>query len=861
MIKLTINDKEVELEKPITVLEAAKKVGIEIPTLCWCEGLSPLGGCRLCLVEVEGIPRLQTACTLMVSDGMIVKTDTPKVKAARRAILEFLLINHPLDCPYCDKAGECELQDLVFKYGPERGRFSEDKKESIEVIADPLIVRNTQRCVLCGRCVRMCNEVQGASAIAIINRGGDSLVEPFAGDKYECEYCGNCISVCPVGAIMSRLHRYKYRSWFITKEVETICGYCGVGCSLVVQSRDNSIVRTIPKKGVGVNKGLLCVRGRFGYDFVNSNERLTTAYLRKNGELKPVTMEEALKFVTEKIKEIKESSGVNSIGAISSSRCSNEDNYMLQRLFRFTIGTNNISSNASFYYAPAVRYLESILGYGATANLISDIANADGVFVIGGDPTAINPILGLQIRACYRKGGKVVVIGAAGGLKRFISQHIKCDPLSEETVLSVLVKGICKEKEFYKENNKLKEKIEKLKESSLKELEIAGVTKNEIDELIKTLTKIKNWVIIIGPQVIQMIRASKRLFLIAVISYLTKGKIFLLADKPNYQGVLDMGCMPDVLPGGVSIHDDKIKEKYEKVIGKKIPQNKGLTLFEMIEHAEKGKLKALYIMGENLVCNLPGRKKVENALKKLELLIVQDIYMTETAKIADVVLPAAGWSEKDGTFTNLERRIQRLKAAKKQDGAIEDWKILSFIMKKFGEEKEFTNLENVWEEITHVSELHKEIDFKNIDTEGLCWPYNNDLMNNLSESEVFVEGLEDIISNEKKEEFLLLQDRPLYHCGSLSKKSNALLSILKEAYLLISPYDAERLGIKDNDKVKISSPIDSLEIKVKLSDDVHKGTVRLMNTFSDFGKLVEYKVDPVLGCMCIVNNNVKLFKV
>ena len=247
MITITIDGKEIKLEKPVTVLEAARAAGIKIPTLCWHEQLKRYGGCRLCLVEVEKIPRLQTACTLMVADGMVVKTETEQIADVRRGILEFLLINHPLDCPVCDKAGECELQDLVEKYGPAKGRYKEKKRKVPESLEDPVIVRNMERCVMCTRCVRMCEGVQGASAIDVIGRGGHSHIEPFSGGKYDCEYCGNCISVCPVGAIMSRLHRHSYRPWQMVNETETICPYCGVGCTLIVQVRDDVIKRVVPQ--------------------------------------------------------------------------------------------------------------------------------------------------------------------------------------------------------------------------------------------------------------------------------------------------------------------------------------------------------------------------------------------------------------------------------------------------------------------------------------------------------------------------------------------------------------------------------------------------------------------------------------
>jgi NADH dehydrogenase/NADH:ubiquinone oxidoreductase subunit G len=402
MITVTINEKEITLEKPVTVLEAARSAGISIPTLCYHPALERYGGCRLCLVEVEKMPRLQTACTLMTADGMIVRTETDAIAEVRRGILEFLLINHPLDCPYCDKAGECELQDLVEKYGPTTGRYKEKKRKMPESLEDAIIVRNMERCIVCTRCVRMCEGVQGASAIAVMERGGHSHIEPFSGGKYDCEYCGNCISVCPVGAIMSRLHRHSYRPWQMTDQVETICPYCGVGCTVTAQVRDDTIKRVIPKLGSPVNNGLLCSRGRFGYEFVGNRDRLTRPLIRKNGVLEESTWEEAIHRVAQKLGEIKENYGSSSIAGIASPRCTNEDNYVFQKFMRVTIGTHNVDSTARTGYAGAQQFIENIFGQGATANIISGISRSDAVFVAGGDPTTVNPILGLQIRACSR---------------------------------------------------------------------------------------------------------------------------------------------------------------------------------------------------------------------------------------------------------------------------------------------------------------------------------------------------------------------------------------------------------------------------------------------------------------------------
>lgn len=862
MINLTIDDREIELEKPVTVLEAAKHAGIAIPTLCAFEGLKPVGGCRLCLVEVEKIPRLQTSCTLMAADGMVIRTETEQVISARRAMLEFLLINHPLDCPYCDKAGECELQDLAERYGPETGRFAEGKRTQPESTDDPFIVRNMERCVRCTRCVRVCNDQQGAYAISVIDRGGRSVIEPFDKARYDCEYCGNCLTVCPVGAIMSKLHRYSYRAWFVEKEVETICGYCGVGCTLFLQLRGNSIIRTLPKVGHGLNNGLLCVRGRFGYDFIENQDRLTTPLMRIDGELRPVSWGDAVSFAASRLKEIRDSSGPDTVGAIASGRCTNEDNYMLQKLIRFIIGSNNIDSTARNYFAPAESFLERMFGQGITANLIPGIANSDGIFVAGGDPTAINPVLGVQVRVAWKNGAKVLVMGPPGGLKRFTDYELVPPVIAEELMLSAIVGRLMKGKGLSGENKIIESKLRNLKVPSDEKLTSAGISPETLSKASDALTGMTTPVVVIGPDIIQGARPSKKLFLLGAIAYITNARIFLLSEKPNYQGLMDMGCLPDALPGGRPVDFDIFKHKIEDVLKLKVPASRGLTLFEMIEKAGEGELKALYVMGEDPLFNLPGRDNVESALKKLDLLIVQDIFMTDTARIADLVLPAAGWSEKDGTFTNLGRRLQRIRKGRSAESCRDDWMITAEIAGHMGMEKTYSSAEDVWEEITHVSPLHSGLSYSDMGGDNSIWPYHGEPLRGVGRDFSFDE-------TEASDEFpdagmqYLTQERPLFHSGTQSRRSKGLLYIYPEASLTVNPSLMEWLGFSGEERVKITTEKGSQVLKVRLDQGIPHDQVLLSNTFEGAGFMgvTGYRVDPVLGCIRIDNNRVRLERV
>jgi NADH-quinone oxidoreductase chain G len=866
MIKLKIDDRDVEVLKPVTVLEAAASVGIKIPTLCAFEGLDPFAGCRMCVVEIEKVPRLQTACTVKVTDGMVVKTETESVQKARKAMLEFLLINHPLDCPVCDKAGECKLQDLVAVYGATEGRFLEGKRKHPESYDDPMIVRNMERCILCTRCVRMCDGVQGAYAITVTGRSNHSFVEPFSGGKYNCEYCGNCLTVCPVGAIMSRLHRHSYRPWYVEKEIPTVCGHCGVGCSMYVQMRGNGIIRTMPRFGLGLNNGILCVRGRFGYDFVETDGRLKTPVIKQNGKHEAVTWKESASYTAKRLTEIKNAHGANSIAAIASGRVTNEANYMLQKLIRFVVGTNNIDSAARSYYAPALSYLERMFGQGVTANLITGVAQSDGVFVLGGDPTAINPVLGVQARIAWKNGAKIVVLGMPGGLKRFVEYDLTPVPFSEEIVLSAIVGRLMAKKGLSGHNDVVEDKLKKLRLPTEDEIKSTGLMPSVIERAADELAAMKNPSVLLGPEIIQKKRSSKNIFLAGAVMYLINARLLLMSEKANYQGLIDMGCTPDCLPGGRPLEFEMLGHKMEEAIGMKVPQEKGLTLFEMILQAESGQLKALYIMGENPLFNLPDKERTKKALEKLEFLVVQDIFMTETAQMADVVFPASSWSEKNGTFTNLGRMLQRVRKCKNVSPGWEDWRIIAEVARNMGMPDSATGAylgeEDVWREIVKVSPVHKNLTYDDIEGLKGMWPYLGEPLRGM-EGDFPVEGLQDLPEIKREERLRLLPEHPLFHLGTLSRHSRALKEIYPSAHLTVNPLSAERFGLHNGDVVRAATARGSVELPLMVSLDVTDGIVYLSNTFENAGAmgLLNYATDAVTGSLQLDDNFVTLLKV
>ncbi|MBI5026869.1 MAG: molybdopterin-dependent oxidoreductase [Nitrospirae bacterium] len=871
MITVTINGKDIKLEKPVTVFQAARQAGIKIPALCYHEELEQWGGCRLCLVEIEKMPKLQAACTAMVADGMVVRTESEIISKVRRGILEFILINHPLDCPYCDKAGECELQDLVHQYGATAGRYTEPKMKIRQSFDDPILSRNMERCIVCTRCVRMCDGVQGASAIYVISRGNHSVVEPFSGGRYDCEYCGNCLTVCPVGAILSRLYLHSYRPWQIDREVETICGYCGVGCTLTIQVRSESINRIIPKfDGRGVNRGLLCSRGRFGYEFVDSPDRLTKPLIRietrdkrqetskyNNSSLekslvtrhsslfREVSWDEAIGFVAKRLKEIKDNYSGDAIGGIASARCTNEDNYVFQKFMRAVLSTNNIDSTARLGYAGAQRFLEDVLGQGITSNIIPGLKNSDTIFVLGGDPTAVNPILGLQIRAAAKNGSKVIIIGSARGLEKCKSLTIIPPLYQEADVLERLLKEIVEVKGLRGEKQAIENWIKTITPNSelpgLAPRSGAGQTPNLAD-IKEMLLKGQSIAIVLGREVVQRSDGHRTLAAVAGLTYILEARLYLLSERPNEQGLMDAGCLPDMLPGFRHVGIGNFRRRFDEAWGVSIPEREGMSLMEMIEAVDRGSLKALYVMGENPVFNLPNSAFVENALKKLDFLVVQDIFLTETAKLADVVFPTLSWSEKDGTYTNLERRIQRLRRAVMRDG-MEDWKIISEISKRLKHPMLYASAEDVFNEISELSPLYYGLTYKEIDSGKAIWPYRGEPLRGEVREVATVKGPGRLFSGK----LYLSIEKPLFHSGTLSRRAGILRQIYPDSLLKIAPEEAARLGLSSGQKVRVSTKLSSMEMVIDIDPALPEGIVTVSNNFEGLGayRLLGYVLDPV----------------
>ena len=659
LIKLKINEREVQVPQGTLVIEATRRMGTEVPSFCYYPGLSLQAACRMCLVEVEKAPKLQTACTLVAMEGMIVRTDTEQVRQARKYMLEFLLTNHPLDCPVCDKGGECELQDMVFRYGADSSRFVEEKIHRPEEKWSELVYYDAPRCILCFRCVRVCDEGMDVKALGVGMRGANSVIIPNREDHLECEECGMCIDICPVGALTSGTYRYKTRPWEMAY-VSTVCTHCSNGCRTTLSVRNHEILRSNNRDLSGINKDFLCVKGRFGFDFTKHAERIRQPLVRKGGKLYPVSWEEAAQAAASKLKAVYDAGGSDAIGFIGSNRASNEENYLLQRMARATFGTNNIDHHRTADYTGLI----TALGERADDSLLTmeQLYQSKAVLLVGNDPTDQNPLVAWQIRSGIRHHGtKLFVINSNEiKLKRKATQFVKVNVGQEAAVLKWLAH---EEGQFSPE---LVEQLVQLK---------AG------------LEAIGDVATVFGAEVSGAAIAT----LVAFGSKLPgKTRYMALGDYANSRGAADMGVLPDRLPGYAYVGNPHAHESFEKVWGcGPIPTKPGLTAPQLVEAAQAGKLKALYVMGANPLAHF-GTPNLGRG--KLELLIVHEMFLTETAKVADIIFPAASAYEKDGTVTNTSGEIQMLHKGAEVMGPRSDFdllRILSHQLEKLGLGKAF----------------------------------------------------------------------------------------------------------------------------------------------------------------------------
>lgn len=802
MVNLTIDDKQVTVPKDATIFDAAKAAGIRIPILCHDKKLYPFGGCRMCLVEVEQMKGRQIpACTTPVTEGMIVRTMTEEIIKARKMVLELLLLKHPIDCPVCDAAGDCDLQNLTYEYQVNINRFQDEKFNHKIDYENPLIERDMNRCIHCGKCARICDEIVSFGAYSFLNRGLEAKIGTQYDGPLNCEFCGSCVSVCPVGALISRPFKFKARWWALNK-VKTVCSYCGTGCQLTLGVKDNKILTTVYDEDQGFHNGQLCTRGRWGYQFVNSEKRLTTPLVRKNGKLEPTSWEEALGAVRQRLLEAKVAGG-GSAASLVTPRLTNEELYLLKRLFKDGLGSDNIDHSAGYAHSALTGGAAASLGYAASPSVIADIQKTNLLLVVKSDAYESHPVLGFEINlGVKRKGVDLrIVSDKRGKLSKLPEANTYVHkPGCEIAFFNAMARVIIDEKltvtdaasiDGYGELQKSLEAY-----TPDKVAEACGVDADAIGSLARDYAAAEKALIML-PLGNAYPGHGKELAQAVINLAILTGKIgkegcgvLLMGEKNNSQGAVDMGVYPT---GG------------------------GKNAAGILEGCASGTVKTLYVIGENPVVSYPNRKLTEAALDKVEFLVVQDLFLTETAEKAHVVLPACSFAEKNGTFTSVGRAIQRVNQAIKPIGtARSDFEILNTLYAACMNTQAYASPAEVFKEISETIPAYKGISLEALGENGAIWPaHGNPKLVPVAGATVSAES----------GKFALVTGCALNHCGTLSRFGEGPMYVCPAGYAELSYTDAASLKVQNNDLLTLKSGTGEVKLKAKISARVPQGVI------------------------------------
>jgi NADH-quinone oxidoreductase subunit G len=801
MVTLTIDDKQVTVPKDATIFDAAKAAGIRIPILCHDKKLHPFGGCRMCLVEVEQMKGRQIpACTTPVTEGMIVRTMTDEIVKARKMVLELLLLKHPIDCPVCDAAGDCDLQNLTYEYQVDKNRFQDEKFHHEIDYDNPLIERDMNRCIHCGKCARICDEIVSFGAYTFISRGIEAKMGTAFDGPLNCEFCGSCVSVCPVGALLSRPFKFKAR-WWAMEKVKTVCGYCGTGCNLTLGVKDGKVLTTVYDENQGFHNGQLCVRGRFGYQFTGSEKRLTTPLIRSGGRLEAATWDEALALVAGKLRDAK-AAGPETIAALATARLTNEEFLLFGKLFRELLGTDNIDHSAGYAHSALTEGAVASIGYAASPSTIEDIQKSSLLLVVKTDAYETHPVVGFEINlGVKRKDVDLrIVSDKTGKLSRLPGARTYLHtPGAEVALFNALVKVIIDENLVDAAASSLPGfadlKAKVADAAPEKAAAVCGLDADKIVELARDYAKAEKALILMplgqaypghGKDL------ANAVFNLAILT----GKIgkegsgvLLMGEKNNSQGAVDLGAFP----------------------------TKGKNATAILDGIAAGTIKTLFIAGENPVVSYPNRKKVEAALGKADFVVVQDLFLTETAENADVVLPVCSFAEKDGTFTSVERKVQRVrKAVPPAAESRSDFDVLSSLYAAIGGAAPFANVAGAFKAITEAVPAYAGLEFEGLGDTGAVWPVAN--------KPAFVPVTAPVAKPEQGK-FALLTGSALYHCGTLSLYGKGPIHVCPEGYVELSRSDAQALSINQDDEVTVKSALGEVKLKAKVGTRLPAGVV------------------------------------
>ncbi|MEA3317929.1 MAG: formate dehydrogenase subunit alpha [Bacteroidota bacterium] len=865
-VAIYIDNKKMLVKKGINILRAALDNGINIPHLCYHKKISPTGACRLCLVKIEGQKEMLTSCTTEAKEGMRITAFDNELEESRRNTLSYLLAEHNenYDYTYND-----ELRDLITRYklDNKENRTVEPLLESLDFNQDfssKVLNYDSSKCIKCYRCIKACDEIQGKNVLSMNERGINSHVVAGIGNwnESECDACGECVQLCPTGALVEKPNINEININKIDSKIKTTCPYCGVGCQMEMWVQNNKIVRVTGVEGILPNDGRLCVKGRFGYQFIQSPDRLQKPLIKKNGVFIESEWDEAIELISSKFTEIKEQYGPEAFGGFASAKCSNEENYIFQRFMRGVIGTNNIDNCARLCHASTVAAVQHALGGGAGTNSIEDFAEADCIYVTGNNIIETHPVTATYVKQGKAKGAKIIVVDPKyTPLVKYadvwLQPKIGTDVALLNGLIHIIIRDDLIDKNFIDnriENNWTAFEELKILTKKYNPKYVNEITNISEDKLIKAAhiyAKSQKALIATGMGMSQELTGVNNVYSLINMCLISGniGKKGAGINPPrgqnNVQGVSDVGCMPNIYPGYINVAD----ENHRKIIAKtwnvnvnKLSTKPGLTAVEMMHAASKKDIKAMYIMGENPLISDPNLNHVQEAMNNLDFLVVQDIFNNDTTPYADVILPAACFAEKDGTFTNSDRRINRIRKVVDAPGkALSDWEIISLIEQKMKSKMPVhNNASTIFDELASITASYQGVNWKRIEHEGIQWPCPTSTHPGTStlftdefktkSGKAILNPIEYVEQSEKSSAefpFILNTGRLLYqyHTSTLSGRSNELNHFAPEHFVLINPNNAAKLNLKEDSKVKISSKQGSLVTIVRISDEVAEGEV------------------------------------
>jgi formate dehydrogenase major subunit len=855
-----LNNKAHEIETGETMITFARRVmGKDaIPTLCDAPNLDPFGSCRVCSVDValekNGPAKTFASCHTPVAEDQYIYTDSKNIQRLRKNIIELVLTDHPLDCLTCEVNGNCELQTVAARVGINSVRYPEGENhlDREKDLSHPYMTSDMSKCINCYRCVRACDEVQGEFVLSMAGRGFDSRIVKGLDQSFDdsaCVSCGACSQACPTAAISDV---FQSKSIANTNKTRTVCTYCGVGCNLDVATSGGEIKGIQAPYDSEVNQGHTCLKGRFAFKFYNHEDRIRTPMIKRDGVFEEATWDEAYDFIGSRLTKYKEEFGPDSMAGISSARCTNEENYLMQKFFRAIVGTNNIDGCARVCHSPTALGMQRTLGTGAATNSIDDIKDTDAIMVIGANATEAHPVTGAKLKQFEISGKTSIVIDPRRTeLALYATHHLQLRPGTNVAVLNMMMHYIIKEdlvdEGFIAERTEGYEGFkQELLNLNIEENEsISGVPREEVRAAAIAYASAPNAMSFHGLGVTEHSQGTFAVMQIADLALLTGNLgrrgvgVNPLRGQNNVQGLADMGVQPHQGAGYLDVTDPEIISRYEAFYGTEMPTEIGYKIPEMFDAALAGKLKALWIIGEDVVQTDPNSKKVARALSSTDLLVVQELFMTKTAQLADVVLPGASFLEKSGTFTNGERRVQRVnQVVEPLEGTKPDGQIIVDMMNKMGMDQPDYDPAQVLEEISRIVPFFAGIKWEELGKNGKQWPVTADGQDTkilhedsirrgkgLFEFNAFKES-EEIVNNQERFPYILTTNRNLehYNCGAQTRRT-ANVELVTEDVIFVHPDDAAEHGIEDADFVCVESERGKIDIKAKVSDEIKKGVL------------------------------------